>query len=158
GQYELPEAFVDPESVAGESSDGGDLEAALYTPAIRAKQAISAGAPVAVALDRGRREFDALVRSLVSDAGRKATAASFATSLTGGYTRMLNPPSCSRCAILAGRWYRWNDGFRRHPNCDCVHIPAKSQEWARDEGFVADPYEYFNSLSDEEQARLFGRD
>jgi hypothetical protein len=37
---------------------------------------------------------------------------------------MLQLPSCSRCAILAGKWFRWNAGFSRHPRCDCRHIPA----------------------------------
>src|SRR5690606_27642678 len=41
-----------------------------------------------------------------------------------GYVRMLNPPSCSRCAVLAGRFYKKNQGFLRHPGCDCRHIPA----------------------------------
>jgi hypothetical protein len=41
-----------------------------------------------------------------------------------GYIRMMTPPSCARCAVLAGRFYRWNDGFQRHPLCDCLHIPA----------------------------------
>ena len=157
GQYRLPRAFVDPDSVAGESSDGGDLEAALYVPAIRAKQAISAGAAPAPAMKAVQSEFRMLVGSLVADSGRKAATALNATRFTGGYVRMLNPPSCSRCAILAGRWFRWNDGFRRHPQCDCVHIPAKSGDWARDEGFVSDPYEYFESLSEADQARLFGK-
>lgn len=157
GQYRLPRAFVDPDSVAGESSDGGDLEAALYVPAIRAKQAISAGAAPAPAMKAVQSEFRMLVGSLVADSGRKAATALNATRFTGGYVRMLNPPSCSRCAILAGRWFRWNDGFQRHPQCDCVHIPAKSGDWARDEGFVSDPYEYFESLSEADQARLFGK-
>lgn len=157
GQYRLPRAFVDPDSVAGESSDGGDLEAALYVPAIRAKQAISAGAAPAPAMRAVQSEFRMLVGSLVADSGRKAATALNATRFTGGYVRMLNPPSCSRCAILAGRWFRWNDGFQRHPQCDCVHIPAKSGDWARDEGFVSDPYEYFESLSEADQARLFGK-
>ncbi|WP_137769985.1 hypothetical protein [Brachybacterium sp. SGAir0954] len=156
GQYQLPAAFVDPESFAGTSSDGGDLEGALYVPAIRAKAAIASGTAPAPALRAVRGEFEKIVRGLVSDAGRKAATALNATRFTGGYTRMLNPPSCSRCAILAGRWFRWNDGFQRHPQCDCVHIPAKSQQWARDEGFVMDPYEYFNSLSEKDQGRLFG--
>jgi hypothetical protein len=34
-----------------------------------------------------------------------------------GYIRLLTPPSCARCVILAGRFYRWSDGFKRHPNC-----------------------------------------
>lgn len=156
GQYRLPDAFVDPESVAGEASGGGDLEGALYTPAIRAKTAIGAGEAPVVALDRARVELEKIVGSVIVDAGRRAATALNATRFTGGYTRMLNPPSCSRCAILAGRWYRWNQGFERHPQCDCVHIPAKSHEWAVDEGFVADPYEYFHSLSEQDQARLFG--
>src|SRR5690606_6627480 len=42
-----------------------------------------------------------------------------------GYVRMVNPPCCPRCAILAGRWYRWSAGFQRHPRCDCVHIPSR---------------------------------
>lgn len=157
GQYRLPRAFVDPDSVAGVSSDGGDLEAALYVPAIRVKQAISAGAAPAPAMKAVQSEFRMLVGSLVADSGRKAATALNATRFTGGYVRMLNPPSCSRCAILAGRWFRWNDGFQRHPQCDCVHIPAKSGDWARDEGFVSDPYEYFESLSEADQARLFGK-
>ena len=157
GQYELPRAFVDPDSVAGEASDGGDLASALYAPAIRAKQAIGAGVQAPQALRDMRSEFRKLIPSMVADSGRKAATALNATRFTGGYVRMLNPPSCSRCAILAGRWFRWNDGFQRHPQCDCVHIPAKSGDWARDEGFVSDPYEYFESLSEADQARLFGK-
>jgi hypothetical protein len=34
-----------------------------------------------------------------------------------GWIRVLDPPSCGRCAILAGRFYKWSDGFLRHPNC-----------------------------------------
>lgn len=117
GQYELPAAFVDPESVAGMSSTGGDIEAALYTPAIKAKQAIAGGMLAPAAVRETRKEFDRLVRSLVSDAGRQAATADMATRFTGGYVRMLNPPSCKRCVPLAGRWYRWNDGFLRHPRC-----------------------------------------
>lgn len=157
GQYELPVAFADPESFAGMSSGGGDLQGALYVPAIRAKQAVGRGLMPAEALRRTRDEFAKIVSGMVADSGRMAATAGNVTHFTGGYVRMLNPPSCSRCAILAGRWYRWNDGFLRHPRCDCAHIPAKSGQWARDEGFVSDPYEYFNSLSEADQARLFGK-
>jgi hypothetical protein len=38
--------------------------------------------------------------------------------------RYLSPPSCSRCAVLAGRVYRYSDGFLRHPRCDCTMIPT----------------------------------
>ena len=158
GQYELPDAFADPFALAGWTGSGADLEQALLAPGKVAREAIGRGFSPAQALDMGRARVELLVQSNVADAGRQAAAVGFSTRFTGGYTRMLNPPSCSRCAILAGKWFRWNAGFERHPRCDCTHIPVKSQEWARDEGFVADPYEYFNSLPEVDQARLFGKD
>ena len=36
---------------------------------------------------------------------------------------MVNPPCCQRCAVLAGKHFKWNQGFQRHPRCDCRHIP-----------------------------------
>lgn len=71
-----------------------------------------------------------------------------------GYVRMLNPPSCSRCTILAGKRFLWNQGFQRHPNCDCIHIPA-SEQVAGD--LTTDPYEYFKSLSSKGQDKLLGK-
>ena len=60
----------------------------------------------------------------VSDAARAASGVAI-TARTGiGWVRMVNPPCCDRCAILAGKFYKWNDGFLRHPNCDCRHIPV----------------------------------
>lgn len=156
GQYVLPTGFVDPESTAGVASDGGDLEAALYALAIASKQAIAGGAAPRVAVAGVREQFDKIVRSLVSDSGRQAATADNPMRFAGGYTRMLNPPSCKKCVILAGRWYRWNTGFQRHPRCDCVHIGVKSKQWAADEGFIGDPYEYFNGLPESEQDRFFG--
>lgn len=71
-----------------------------------------------------------------------------------GYVRMLTLPSCPDCIILAGRWYRWNDGFERHPNCDCVHIPAVE---AIGEEICIDPSAYFESLSQPDRERIFGK-
>ena len=48
-------------------------------------------------------------------------------------------------------------GIRRWPNCDCIHVAAKNRAAMSDEGLVADPYEYFQSLSPEEQTKYFGR-
>src|SRR5690625_5568244 len=72
---------------------------------------------------------------------------------------MVNPGACDRCAILAGRFYRWNDGFLRHPDCMCEHVAttASSEQEAFDRGLIEDPYEYFESLSEEEQDRRFGK-
>lgn len=81
--------------------------------------------------------IDRMVASEVADAGRGAAGVEIvAEPLWTNYVRVLNPPSCSRCAILAGRIYRDNEGFLRHPLCDCVHWPVQSWEQAHDEGLV----------------------
>lgn len=71
-------------------------------------------------------EFERLIRTLVSDAGRTAQSVDIATRrAVTGYVRNVSAPCCSRCAILAGRIYRWSTGFKRHPRCDCFMVPTK---------------------------------
>lgn len=82
-------------------------------------------------------QIDRMVASEVAEAGRAAGSVEIvADPYWENYVRVLNPPSCSRCAILAGRIYRDNEGFLRHPLCDCVHWPVESWEQAHDEGLV----------------------
>lgn len=69
-------------------------------------------------------EFERLVASLVQDAARAAQVVDVATRPRIVHVRHLNLPSCSRCAVLAGRIYRFSEGFKRHPGCDCVMIPT----------------------------------
>lgn len=69
-------------------------------------------------------EFDRLVASIVQDAARAAESVAVTTRPNIYHVRFLSPPSCSRCAILAGRVYRWSTGFQRHPGCDCAMIPT----------------------------------
>lgn len=61
----------------------------------------------------------------MADTGRAATQLGIAVRPSlEGYIRYLNPPSCARCAILAGKVYRWSTGFDRHDNCDCEMVPV----------------------------------
>lgn len=69
-------------------------------------------------------QFARIVRGLVQDAGRAAQSVDMAARPSIVHVRHLNLPSCSRCAVLAGRVYRYSDGFKRHPGCDCVMIPT----------------------------------
>lgn len=85
-----------------------------------------------------------LIASEVADAGRSASQVEFiARPDWTNYVRMLNPPSCPRCAILAGRIYRDLEAFQRHPGCDCVMVPVTSWQDAHDEGLVSSPTEAF---------------
>ncbi|MBM7518281.1 hypothetical protein [Nocardioides nitrophenolicus] len=69
-------------------------------------------------------QFDRLIGSLTQGAGRDAMALEVAARPNIAWVRHVNPPCCRDCAILAGRVYRWSDGFERHPGCDCTHIPT----------------------------------
>ncbi|WP_258933210.1 hypothetical protein [Nesterenkonia pannonica] len=89
----------------------------------------------------------------VADAGRQAdgVAASTEEQITG-YVREVEFEACARCSILAGRQYRTNEGFLRHPNCLCTHKPIISGQPAP---VVQDPYEMFNELPEDQQDRLY---
>lgn len=115
----------------------------------------SYGTPLLPLLDRARSprvdsyRFDRLIASQVQDAGRNGEILqmSVAPAVTT-YVRHVNPPSCSQCILLAGKKYRKNEGFERHPLCDCVHVPT-NEEIGDDIRFDAPAY--FESLPTADQ-------
>lgn len=133
-----PEATTRVAPLLGQASDGRPLAGLLEFT--RSRFATSA-------------QFDRIVATQLQDVARQAAAIEMATRpKVTTYTRMLNPPSCARCAILAGREYRKNAGFQRHPRCDCRAIPTV--EVAAGD-LVTDPRVYFDSLSPADQGRIF---
>lgn len=159
----LAEQGVDPaadgrvnvDALVGVASDGRDLDTLLYQPALAASAALAEGATVPRALAAGQATLDMIVRTQVADAGRVADGvATVARQRATGYVRMLVGRSCSRCIILAGRWYRWNAGFDRHPRCDCIHVPGRE---ATVGDVVTDPKAAFEAMSRDEQDRVFTR-
>lgn len=158
GSWVAPEAFVDPAAFGGGwTSSGARLNETLQTPIVRTKEALAGGMARSKALDMGWQTLSGIVSMQISDAGRVSAGVDVAARKGVGYVRLLNPPSCSRCVILAGRFYRWNAGFRRHPRCDCIHQPSRGLDAAKTEGLIDDPYEYFRSLSTDQQDKAFGR-
>lgn len=102
------EAPVNPHGISGVASDGRPL-----------------GSLLDVARQSDDVSFALIVTTQLKDAARISAGISIAARpKVQGYVRMVSPPCCPRCAILAGRFYRWSAGFDRHPNCDCRHIPA----------------------------------
>lgn len=104
----------------------------------------SAGADLPSLLE-GAENLDELmmtVQTQLADAARVAEGlAVVARPSFTGYVRYLSPPSCSRCVVLAGRIYKWSDGFERHPNCDCFMVPTEAGVNPHD--FHIDPMEAF---------------
>lgn len=153
-----PDAFLDPSGLGGYAADGRPLDTLLLSPALSSKTYIGGGASAQQALVMGASALDTILRTTIADAGRQAAGVDVASRRGTGYVRMLNPPSCVHCIVLAGRFYRWNTGFKRHPRCDCIHVPsmAGSMQGARDEGLIDDPKAYFDSLSPAEQNKAAG--
>lgn len=65
-----------------------------------------------------------LIYTEVADVARTASQTELTAHGWTSYVRILTPPSCKRCVVLAGRIYRWSTGFDRHPGDDCVMVPA----------------------------------
>lgn len=100
------EAEVAPSGFAGVASDGRPLGTLL-------EQADSSLA------------LETMTITQVADVGR--IAAGVATTVrprVQGYIRTVGPSCCSRCAVLAGRFYRWSSDFKRHPRCRCTMTPT----------------------------------
>jgi hypothetical protein len=113
-----PAGRVRPEAFAGLAADGRSLDTLLDLPLITSKTAIAAGVDEVEAMMTGLQQLLRMAASEVTDAGRAATGVSIAGNRTiNGYIRVVNPPACSRCIVLAGREYGWNTGFQRHPRC-----------------------------------------
>ena len=130
-----------PTSFAGVLPGGGDVVDLLYMPAVDAKRAIAAGRPVFQAIQSAGQQMLLYSKTTLADTGRLATKASMAAHHATGYYRALNLPSCDRCAILAGKWYRTNAAFLRHPKCDCYQIPV----WEKDDSLALDVREAIRS-------------
>ena len=141
-----PVADFRPDSLVGVASDGRRLDTLTYGAVTTAKTAAGNGATPSQALDAGGNWLDLMVKLQVADAARQAVGI-LTTSRPnlGGTVRVLTPPSCQRCAILAGRFYRWSTGFQRHPKCDCVNLPSQNSGWAQAEGFITDPMDAYKS-------------
>lgn len=91
-------------------------------------------------------DLERLLASEIQDAARTASQVEVVTRPEWtNYVRMLNPPSCGRCAILAGRIYRDLEAFQRHPLCDCVMVPVTDWQDAHDQGLISSPQAAFDA-------------
>jgi hypothetical protein len=141
-----------PESLVGLTGAGYQVAEALAATPIRAKQAVAAGATPTQALDAAGGWLAQSSLTILADTARSAESLGRYTRNVG-YVRMVNGGACGRCVVQAGKWFRTNQGFLRHPRCRCVHIPA-SEDAGRD--WQTNPDAYFHSLTPEQQIKLLG--
>lgn len=147
----IPDVEISPEPLIGVASDGRALDGLMYSTVITAKHSVAEGAAPAEAWAAAGSQALMMVQTQLADAGRAAVGLGMTARPNVGYVRMVSAPACSRCVVLAGRFYR-KAGFARHPNCNCRHIPARED---RAGDLTTDPRRYFNSLTEAEQNRTF---
>lgn len=153
GAADTADGTVQAAAFAGTAADGRSLASLLYLPVIGTKTAMAGGASVQDALQIGASSLSTIIQTEVGDAGRDALQTGMtATKTVHGYVRMVSGSACSRCIILAGRFYRTNASFERHPRCSCTGIPAAENR----PNMRTDPHAFFDHLSKAEQDAKFG--
>lgn len=163
GGYQMAAALVSTRTVAGYVSDTPDTLAQAFMGV--SSYGFSLAEPIIATIDRHvpapveplpdpwwddakafMADLEQLLASEIADAGRTASQVEFVSRPEWqNYVRMLTPPSCARCAILAGRIYRDLDSFQRHPQCDCVMVPVQDWQDAHDKGLVVSPDQAFEN-------------
>ena len=137
----------------GVAGNGLPVASMAYGAVIHAKQAVSAGLEQGAALARAGQFLNLASGTMLSDTGRAAEKVSGGAHRVRHFVRMLNPPSCGRCVVLAGKTSKHSEAFDRHPGCDCRNVPA-----SEDTGDDArtNPRDYLSGLSEAEQDRFLG--
>lgn len=123
GQSVAPVARVVPNQLAGVASDGRSLLSLLESSVVEAKRASALGRSPAESLAIGGRHLEMVAHTQVADTARDASSLAITARRRVVWVRLVNPPCCQRCAVLAGKVFGFNQGFKRHPRCDCTHVP-----------------------------------
>jgi hypothetical protein len=146
-------AFV-AEALAGMASDGRPLASLLYQPIDDVITRLGDGQALDEAMRIGLSSMERILETQVADAARVGISVDSNTRKDiQWFVRTLTPPSCGRCAVLAGKITSNERAFLRHPRCDCINLPLGDKRLANQ--MVRNPMEYFDSLSAAEQRRIF---
>lgn len=128
-----PIAIPTPSGLVGSSSAGFPLDSLFAAPTSDAV-------------------FQMIIATQLQDVARSAMGLGIAARPRMGYVRQISASACSRCAVLGGRFYRYSDGFLRHPRCACKNIPTREDLAA---GATMGSDEYFRSLDPARQDAVF---
>ncbi|MFK0249275.1 hypothetical protein ACIQUM_31640 [Amycolatopsis azurea] len=147
---------VVPAAFAGVTTTGLPLASLADLLFVRLLADIGAGMSTTDAMLTGLRRALTYTATEITDAGRTATHVQLiADTRVAGYERVVKVPACDRCIILAGRLYRYSQGFRRHPRCDCTMTPVTREQW-REANLDNHPRALFDSMTEHDQNLRFG--
>lgn len=148
-----------PGAYAGQSAAGYPLGNLLQAPGRTVEARLAAGMSGTEALAAGRFQLARLAENETQQAFTNANAAGmYGIPEIEGYARALVGESCPRCVILAGRIYSFEEPFKRHPLCNCTHVPVEDRDAARKElPEVFDPQGHFDAMTPEQQDEWLGK-
>ena len=115
GVYVTPHALANPNAFAGWAPSGLDIASYFQSPVFAALHAIRTGSSPLEALEYGRNLLVMLTSLAVMDTARQAESLDITSRPKVGYIRVESATCCDRCMLLAGKWFRFNEGFLRHP-------------------------------------------
>lgn len=155
--YVRPDGIANPMAFGtGFAPSGIDLESYFSIPVTRTLQAIKSGVGESDAMQIGRATLRQMSTQALEDTSVSAMGVSITQRAGVGYVRVESPDCCPRCAILAGKYFRHSQNFLRHPKCHGMTIPCKGRDKAEKQGWITDPMDRFNRMSEAEQDRVFG--
>lgn len=142
-------------ALAGVDGQGRDVEGSLYGAVTTTKRATGAGLARAEAFHAGAAYLATIVKTMLADSGRAADMVAATGKGYTRYVRVVNPGACSRCAILSGV-SDYKTAFKRHPACKCSSAPVLGDGKTKTPpGTFDNAGDYFDSLSESEQERIF---
>ena len=154
----VPELSAAPEAFAGVTGSGDPVMGLAYAQAQKITELVDAEAPIterAQAWHHAGVMLATATQTAISDAARMAILTHLAARPGTTWIRVVRPPCCARCAILAGKKGSSSMRFLRHPGCDCTAIPVSEATSDMHKLFYFDAKEYFDSLAPEQQAKVF---
>lgn len=141
------------DAMVGVAGSGYSTATVAYGATTRTKAAIAEGMAPAAAKQQAGQWLTAAFATVLADTTRTVEGMAGFSRPVSGYVRMVGGQACGRCIILAGKFYRKNAGFLRHPGCQCIHIPASeglAGNWA------TDPFAHLDNLDDDALAKALG--
>lgn len=151
---------INPGMLASVDGKGRPVLGQAYATALLAERHIETSGLVRVlalasAWQAARHSLARATQTMISDTARNAKSVRM-LSRRAGWVRVLTPPSCSRCVVLAGKFHRNPTAdFQRHPACDCTQMPVANRNNRFSENLIADPKDYFDSLTASQQDTIF---
>jgi hypothetical protein len=151
-----PAGAIVPEAFGGVMLDGREVGPAMFGAVTTTKDLVGKGYTVPRAFEVGASFLATIVGAAVSDMGRQADNTAATARHFTRYVRVLSPGACSRCAILAGVG-DYSKPYKRHPRCKCTSWPllVDGEDNPMPEGMYETPGQYFESMTEAEQNRVF---